>query len=543
MGKAVYKDQTLEQYRGNPMIEALPHIPEDMREVISNLSVVVSECSPEQKKLKPLLRMHLMHKTLNEFFYPFAQVRRLDAAIHMMIRGAYMNRNPISLGYRKLLTQLDAQEGQSVDGNEMTIIAPEMGTVIYGMSGSGKSRALQQSLSYYPTLIRHEEYDGMPFTRTQLPWLMVEAPYDGNYVTFCRAVFQEIDKRCGTDNLYKYGYSTYSVSTMILHMQKLLLLYNVGILIIDEVQNLLHIKGDSSEMLAFFVSLTNQLGVPIIYCGTSNAIKLFQSRMAIARRQTGAGDMKFQPIERNSGEWSSMMKFLWHGYVLQEDTPLDREMLSVFWECSQGLIGIVVALFCQVQIRALLGKMESIDVALVRKTYDKDLALVKPMLEAIKSGNEWEISKYEDLYLDIGCTIDAGIKECERQEQLDDMIAKKTQSIINRRKTLADSIFITIRAIGLYRDVEDEILTQFIRTVVEDHSDGTDEGVLLQTVITTLIQPNAEKISRKRKVNVNPTGLIKLWEQSEKEHKDLHDILLQNGYIKPLENDFPDVMG
>lgn len=543
MEKAVYKEQKLEQYRGNPMIEALPTIPEDERDVMQNLVRVSKKCSPEQRQMKPLLRMHLLSNVGNEFFYPFAQVRRLDSAIHIMIRGAYLNRNPVSSEFRRQLLELDEHGTQNIDNTETAIIAQASGTVIYGMSGSGKSRALRQCLSYYPTLIRHEEYNGKPFTRTQLPWLMVEAPYDGNYVTFCRAVFTEIDKRCDGRNLDKYGYSTHSVSTMILHMQKLLLLYNVGILIIDEVQNLLQTKGDSNEMLSFFVSLTNQLGVPIIYCGTSNSIKLFQSKMAIARRQTGAGDMKFQPININNAEWASMLKYLWQGYILQEDVQLDREMVDVFWECSQGLIGIVVALFCQVQIRALLSGRESFDTDLVRRTYNEDFAIVKPMIEAIKSGNEWEMAKYEDICINLGTTINAGIKESQHQEELDEIIAAKKKSISERRQSAADSIFVTIRGTGILKNIDEKKLQAIISTVVENNPVDTEESDLLETVIFSALKLKPIRDSSRRTRTVNPTGLIKLYEQAEKEHRHTHDILKEHGYIKTIEEDYSDFVG
>lgn len=543
MEKAVYQEQKLEKYIGNPMIEALPPIPEDDREVVRNLVGVVKKCSPEQRKMKPLLRMHLLSNIGKEFFYPFAQVRRLDSAIHIMIRSGYLNRNPVSTEFRRLLTELNELEDQNFRNEESLIITQELGTVIYGLSGSGKSRALRQCLGLYPTLIRHEEYKGKPFTWTQLPWLMVEAPYDGNRVTFCRAVFMEIDKRCGSRNLDKYGYSTHSASTMILHMQKLLILYNVGILIIDEVQNLLQAKGDSDEMLSFYVSLTNQLGVPIIYCGTSNSIKLFQTRMAIARRQTGAGDMKFQPINRNNDEWSSMMKFLWQGCVLQEDIPLESEMLDVFWECSQGLIGIVVALFCQVQIRALLCGMESFNIDLVYRTYNEDFAIVKPMLEAIKSGDIWEMAKYDDIFINLNNTINAGIKECEHKEELDEIIATKTKSITERRQNSADSIFTTIRALKLLKAVEDEKLKIIIRMVVENSPVDTDESDLLEIIISNTMQQKPPKDNNRRTRTANPTGLIKLFKQADKEHRYMYDILKEHGYIKTIEEDYSDFVG
>ncbi len=543
MDYAEYKEQELVQYRGNPMIEALPLIPGDEREVIHHLAGMIKACTPEEKQMKPLLRIHLLFRINNDFFYPFAQVQRLDIAIQMMIRGAYMNRNPVSAEYHSALIALDRDEGNQINDDAYINAVPELGTVVYGIPGSGKSRSLRQCLKYFPPLIRHIEYKGNPFTKTQLPWLMVEAPYDGNYVTFCRSIFEEIDRRCGTNNKDKYGYATYNPSTMILQMRKLLLLYNVGILVIDEVQNLLRSKVSSDEMMAFFVSLTNQLGVPIIYCGTSNAIKLFQNRMSLARRQIGAGNMKFQGIDRDSCEWVNMMKYLWRGYVLREETTLNEKMIDVFWELSQGLIGIVVVLFCQVQIRALLSKKESFDIQLLKNTYNEDMTLVKPMLDALKSGNEWEMAKYEDLSFDLDVTIKAGITDCLNQEQLERAIEERSLTIAQRRQSTSNSIYTTIRGIGICKDMDDKKLKALIRKTVDAAPDDTEESELLQTVLTTVLQPKTVKRSSKQIAKVRNNGLLYLLEQSEKHRSDIHDDLLECGYIKRVEDDFPDLTG
>ncbi len=543
MEYAVYKEQELTQYRGNPMIETLPPIPGDDREIMQHLAGIIKPCTPEEKQMKQLLRIHLLQKNRNDFFYPFAQVRRLDTAIQVMIRSGYLNRNPISAEYCSKLTELDRSENNKNFGETWVNAVPELGTVVYGISGTGKSMALRQCLNYYPPLIRHTEYKEKPFTKTQLPWLMVEAPYDGNYVTFCRSIFQEIDKRCGTNNLDKYGYSTYSPSTMILQMQKLLLLYNVGILVIDEVQNLLRSKNGSDEMMSFFVSLTNQLSVPIIYCGTSNAIKLFQSRMSLARRQIGAGDMRFQAIEYNSGEWTNMMKFLWRGYVLREETPLDDEMLNLFWEYSQGLIGVVVALFCLVQVRALLSGRESFDARLLKSTYDEDMAIVRPMLEAIKSGDEWEMAKYEDICLDVEGTINAGIDESKHQEDIEKIIAEKSLTIAQRRQSTSDSIYTTIRGIGLCKTVNDKKLKDLIRKTVDSAPDDTEESELLEAVVAATMQPKTIVRSQKQITLARNSGLLYMLEQSEKKHTDFHNDLLEYGYIKPIEDDYADLIG
>ena len=53
------------------------------------------------------------------------------------------------------------------------------------------------------------------------------------------------------------------------------------------------------------------------------------------------------------------------------------------------------------QIRAILSGKEVITANLIRQVAKDNLKLVRPMLEALKSGNIKEIAKYEDI-----CTID-----------------------------------------------------------------------------------------------------------------------------------------
>lgn len=54
-------------------------------------------------------------------------------------------------------------------------------------------------------------------------------------------------------------------------MTSLASMYGIGVLVIDEIQYLLHSKNERDEMLNFLVTLSNIVGIPTVLIGTSKA--------------------------------------------------------------------------------------------------------------------------------------------------------------------------------------------------------------------------------------------------------------------------------
>src|SRR5699024_11525407 len=77
----------------------------------------------------------------------------------------------------------------------------------------------------------------------------------------CKSFFKAIINFLGTCYLEKYGYMNRITSTMLLHMTSLASMHGIGVLVIDEIQHLLHSKNDQEEMLNFFVTLSNTVGI------------------------------------------------------------------------------------------------------------------------------------------------------------------------------------------------------------------------------------------------------------------------------------------
>ena len=69
----------------------------------------------------------------------------------------------------------------------------------------GKSFSVERVLSLYPQVIHHNMYGGRNFTLSQITWLKLDCPFDGNTKGFCVEFFKAIDSLLGTN--YRHNYS------------------------------------------------------------------------------------------------------------------------------------------------------------------------------------------------------------------------------------------------------------------------------------------------------------------------------------------------
>ncbi|MFX7194121.1 ATP-binding protein, partial [Acinetobacter baumannii] len=70
-----------------------------------------------------------------------------------------------------------------------------------------------------------------------------------------------------------------------------------GLLVIDEIQHLSRAKsGGSEKMLNFFVTMTNTIGIPVLFVGTPKARDIFDLDLRSSRRAAGLGSIFWNPI-------------------------------------------------------------------------------------------------------------------------------------------------------------------------------------------------------------------------------------------------------
>ena len=349
--EAMYNQQEIEEYSYNPFIEALPKI-FTANDVVEKFTVL-PKISDEDRNKAENLRYHII-KRAKTFIQPLPIHIKIERKLSSLIRRGYLSRNPVDKSFLQSLRILNGLDDRSIKENsiqdELNNIRSTADSIsIIGISGIGKTTAIERLLLMYPQVIKHFEYNGTNLTRTQIVWLKIDCPYDGNLSTLCKSFFTAIDDILGTRYLEKFGYSNRITSTMMINMTKLAWRYGIGVLVIDEIQHLLNAKNDMEEMLNFFVTLTNTVGIPTVLIGTSKAQKLFKGNFRQARRAASEGAVMWDRMKRDSEEWNFFMESIWEFQGLKKIAKLTDKLIDVFYDECQGITAVAVNLFLLAQ--------------------------------------------------------------------------------------------------------------------------------------------------------------------------------------------------
>ena len=425
---ANYKDHKLPEYNKNPLIQALPLIlsGEEFIEKVMTLPNYVNE----ERELESHYRFHCVER-LSRYFQPLNKTVNLQQVICALLMQGYLARNILSSEYtrrsRQIHEAIKAEDGKNLE-NYVNTPTSASGLTLIGPSGMGKSTNFINILSLYDQVILHREY-----STYQIVWLKVDCPHAGSLKGLCIDIFLAVDRLLGTNYFKKFGATRNSEDYMLAQVAQIAHTQHLGVLVIDEMQNLVSSRRKCDEMLNFLVKMDNIIGVPVIRIGTNEAFPILQGNFRNARRGTGEGSVIWDRMMKDD-EWDFFMEEMWGYQWTKLLTPFSEEINRVFYDESQGILDIAIKLYKMVQWRAIsLGGKEIISIDIIRQAAKDGLFLVKPMLDAIRSGDrDWmlkykdiapvDTTEYQDRCLSKLTTID--LKEISR-------LAKKQQSSAN----------------------------------------------------------------------------------------------------------------
>lgn len=405
----------LPEYASNPFIAAMPPLM-STRELLKALSSP-PHFDAKERNYSATLRKHCVLR-LGRMFHPMARQVQLAERIGMLIRQGYIGRNPANNDYIAHLQ--DGAEriahGSLTAATSVHSLSTASSFALAGCSGAGKSQTVERTLALYPQVIVHTT----PFTLTQIAWMKLDCPTQGSPKQLCINFFAEVDRLAGTNYLNLYGHQSRSAEWMLLRMAQVARLHALGLLVVDEVQNLRRTVIGPEALMNFLVLLINTIGIPIAVVGTLGAVPILQRNFRQGRRATGIGSAVWDRMPRGK-EWDAFITELWRFQWTRVETPITDEIREALYHESQGVVDIVVKLYMLVQLRLIsIGEVrqpfeEAITAALITQVAKEHLVIVRPMLEALRKNNLEEIKKYDDLaplqaYLDsvIGDTMSGG---------------------------------------------------------------------------------------------------------------------------------------
>lgn len=538
--EAEYKEQLLSEYSGNPFIEALPPILSE--DDVMDRFMVTPRITNQDKQSATNIRYHVL-KRIKNFIQPLPIHFEVERRLSTLIRRGYLARNPLDKTFLeriRVLHQLreDEEDAHKYIDERLNYIRSTADSLsIIGISGIGKTTAIERLLLMYPQVIKHEKYEEQPFNRTQIVWLKIDCPYDGSLSTLCKSFFKAIDDLLGTRYLEKFGYLNRVTSTMLLHMTSLASMYGVGVLVIDEIQHLLHAKNDKEEMLNFFVTLSNTVGVPTVLIGTSKAQQLFKGNFRQARRAASEGSIIWDRMNEDSEEWEFFLETLWELQCLKTYSELTQDVKEVFYNECQGITSVAVNLFILAQERALYDESnedEKLTIRVLKKTAKEDMKIIQPMLNAIQKNDFRAKYKYEDIMINLDELMQSHKQNTEYEGRIKEAMKERKNTLTYKRQELIEGLSEEVAAIGIFDALTPSDIKETTKKLVENSPIETDYNLLKTQLIPNLIELN-EKVKEK-KVKVVPSGkvlpLLDAREKALKQKKHVYEGLKEENYIK-----------
>jgi len=377
-------------YRGNPLIAAAGQIrsEDEWLETLSSLPAI----DAAERSLLPHERIHVATSVFSEVFVPRPAVIDLAMNIDLMLRQSYVQRNPLNGARTRLLATLPTTEAEIEAIVKACAGKRIITSSLAGVSGVGKSTAIERILATYPQLVFHEE-DGL----TQVMWLKLDVPANGSIKQLALAFIAELEAVLGEKLPIKVGDST-SVNTLLLHMMRLSANYSIGLLVIDEVQNLAAKKSEGREvMLNVFQEICNTIHVALFVIGTTKALELFATGGRIERRMTAFGSYVWDRLQ-DDDEWNAMLEAFWYYQLTDQDADLTEDIRAFLYDATQGIVALLPALLNLAQNRAILAQKPTVTLDILAWVLAQRFKPMHRALAALRSGDVARQAEFEDLY-------------------------------------------------------------------------------------------------------------------------------------------------
>lgn len=276
-------------------------------------------------------------------------------------------------------------------------------------SGFGKTTMINRILDCFPQGFMHTEFKGKNFEQAQILWIKLKIPHDASRKSLADSFLCEVDKYLGTT--FEAETKGGQVKDYMDAFKTIIETYKLGLLVIDELQNLSVARsGGDDILLNFFSNLTDEIGVGLVLVGTPESTEFLSATFTASRRLTSAGDRHLTRFEKNSTTWKLLVRSLWKYQLVNSPSKLfevkdkkteivDQPLFDEIYDKTRGNLFVLNFLFVQAQIMAMekphkeSGK-EILGISAFRNAFNNGSQLIKAAIESIISG---DVDSYRDL--------------------------------------------------------------------------------------------------------------------------------------------------
>ena len=243
---------------------------------------------------------------------------------------------------------------------------------IIGTSGIGKSSAISRAIELITEnrVIEIEE----PYVKV-IPCVIVQCPFDSSVKGLLLEILRKVDEELGS-SYYKNAVRARATTDMLIGSVSQVALNHIGMLIVDEIQNVVNSKNGKS-LIGSLTQLINNSGISICMVGTPECNPFFEQAMQLARRSVG---LQYQSMAYDA-YFESFCKILFEHQYVKNRTEISSAIIEWLYEHSSGILSVVVSLIHDAQEIAILNRKEILDMEMLNQAYNQRLAFLHSYIQ------------------------------------------------------------------------------------------------------------------------------------------------------------------
>lgn len=259
---------------------------------------------------------------------------------------------------------------------------------IIGKSGIGKSSAIDRAI----TLIANDKIIEIesPYIKI-VPIIQVQCPFDCSPKSLLLEILRAVDERLDSD-YYKSGTRTGVTTDTLIGLVSQVCLNHIGVLIIDEIQNVLKNKKGTS-LVGMMMQLINSSGISLCMVGVPESIQFFESEMQLARRSLG---LQYDTLQYDE-QFIEFCNLVYLFQYTKKRVYIDAVTRRWLYEHSRGVVSLVVSLIHDAQELAIMNGHEQLDIEMLAMAYEKRMVMLHSRVEIQKERKPQTTRKMKDI--------------------------------------------------------------------------------------------------------------------------------------------------
>lgn len=238
---------------------------------------------------------------------------------------------------------------------------------IIGSSGIGKSSSIFRAID----LISEKEVIEIrnPYTKI-IPCLIVQCPFDSSTKGLMLEILRKVDQLLGS-KYYENAIKTKATTDVLIGCVSQVALNHIGLLIIDEIQNICNSKNGKT-LVGSITQLVNNSGISICFVGTPECKNFFYQAMHLARRTMG---LEYSALSFDT-EFILFCKIVFQYQYMEERISITDKIIGWLYEHSAGNVSIVVALLHDAQEIGILSGYKKLSIELLEMAYKQRMSVL-----------------------------------------------------------------------------------------------------------------------------------------------------------------------